>query len=60
MNNGRADQIIQCIGCKTEFVFSVGEQNFFEEHQLSPPKRCKPRRDQRREEKAKKEEGARC
>ncbi len=49
------DKIIKCADCQSEFVFTVGEQKFFEEHQFSPPKRCKECREAR---KAKKE-GAR-
>lgn len=37
------DKTLTCVQCGNEFVFSAGEQQFFEERGLnSPPKRCKP------------------
>ena len=36
------DQTLTCVQCGNEFVFSSGEQSFFEERGLNaPPKRCK-------------------
>ncbi len=42
------DQRISCVDCKKDFVFTQGEQSYFAERQLSPPKRCKPCRDTKR------------
>jgi len=36
------DKTLTCVQCKSEFVFSAGEQQFYQERGLgSPPKRCK-------------------
>lgn len=36
------DQNISCIQCSTEFVFTVGEQEFYRSHNLDKaPRRCK-------------------
>ncbi len=32
---------IQCSDCRQEFTFSVGEQEFFADRNLMPPKRCR-------------------
>lgn len=40
-----ADQTISCRDCKTDFVFTVGEQAFFAERGFRPPVRCKGCRD---------------
>lgn len=38
-----ADAPIKCVDCSEEFVWTVGEQAFYREKDLSnPPKRCKP------------------
>lgn len=42
------DVDIICANCKQEFVFTVGEQEFYEEHNFTPPKRCKPCRDKKK------------
>jgi hypothetical protein len=34
------DQFLECSRCSEEFVFDVGEQNFFKEHGLEPRKIC--------------------
>jgi hypothetical protein len=34
------DQILTCRDCLRDFPFSVGEQKFFAEKGLMPPKRC--------------------
>lgn len=37
------DQVLRCIDCSEEFVFSAGEQLFFADKGLTnAPKRCKP------------------
>jgi len=46
------DLTIGCAGCGTPFLFSEGEQAFFRDKELTPPKRCKPCREERRVKKA--------
>jgi len=37
------DQVLTCVDCGNEFVFTAGEQLFFQEkHFTNTPKRCKP------------------
>ena len=37
------DRVIRCIDCKSEFIFTAGEQLFFHDKQFqNDPKRCKP------------------
>lgn len=43
------DEQLTCIECGTEFIFSVGEQQFYSAKKLSLPKRCKACRDQRKQ-----------
>jgi hypothetical protein len=50
-----ADKTIVCSDCSTEFEFSEGEQNFYEEKGLFPPKRCKQCRANKRKQNASKE-----
>lgn len=38
---GENDIEIVCVNCRNTFVFSVGEQKFYEEHKFPNPKRCK-------------------
>ena len=46
MSNNREDQYLQCIDkdknkdCEIEFVFTAGEQEFYERKDYTPPKRC--------------------
>ncbi len=35
-----SDQTLQCIDCKQDFLFSGGEQLFYSDKGLTPPKRC--------------------
>jgi CxxC-x17-CxxC domain-containing protein len=43
------DRPLQCIDCKNEFIFSAGEQEFYERKGFREiPKRCKPCRDARK------------
>ena len=48
----REDQTIKCSwkGCSDEFVFTAGEQEFYERKGFTPPKYCKPHRKQRKSE----------
>lgn len=43
------DKIIICLGCGREFVFTAGEQQFYSNKELVPPKRCKDCRQKRKE-----------
>src|ERR1700750_2235131 len=43
------DRAIQCLDCKNEFIFTAGEQEFYERKGFREvPKRCKPCRDMRK------------
>ena len=42
------DQKLRCVGCEQEFLFAVGEQQFFLSKGFSPPIRCKNCRKARR------------
>ena len=42
------DKTIECADCKRDFVWTVGEQEFYAERDFTPPKRCKPCRDARK------------
>ena len=43
------DRAIQCLDCKNEFIFTAGEQEFYERKGFREvPKRCKPCRDARK------------
>lgn len=44
------DKIIVCRNCQKEFIFSVGEQNFYEEKGLAAPVRCKECKAKRKEQ----------
>lgn len=35
------DKEIVCVDCKESFIFTAGEQEFFESKNLTPPRRCK-------------------
>lgn len=45
-----SDEVIECVECGRTFIWSYGEQRFYKEHGLSPPKRCKACRSRRRQE----------
>jgi hypothetical protein len=40
--NQDGDQIIHCVGCHQEFLFTAGEEAFYRSRQLAVPKRCGP------------------
>lgn len=42
------DKVLKCWECDKDFVWSVGEQEFFKKKEFSPPKRCLSCRDKRR------------
>jgi hypothetical protein len=37
----KQDKTIVCKDCSTEFVWSAGEQEFYEANNLAEPRRCK-------------------
>jgi CxxC-x17-CxxC domain-containing protein len=37
-----SDLLLTCSDCGQEFVFTAGEQQFYQEHGYSSPRRCKP------------------
>jgi CxxC-x17-CxxC domain-containing protein len=46
----QADRMLQCADCGIEFVFTVAEQQFWEERAFRfPPRRCKDCRKKRRD-----------
>ncbi len=44
-----ADQELNCSDCSNSFVFTDQDQAFYEEKGFSPPKRCKPCREARKQ-----------
>ncbi|RLG23838.1 cytochrome C551 [Methanosarcinales archaeon] len=45
------DKTLTCQDCGEEFIFTAGEQEFFEEKGFDEPKRCKECRDKKKAEK---------
>lgn len=43
------DKKINCIGCRSDFVFAVKEQTFFKRKGFQDPKRCKECRNKKKE-----------
>lgn len=41
-NNGKEDKDMTCSDCGTSFVFTANDQQFFQDNNFTPPKRCKP------------------
>jgi len=46
--NNLEDEIITCCDCGEFFLWTVGEQRYYKSKKLSPPRRCKHCRDERR------------
>ena len=46
----KEDKELTCRDCNGDFVWTAGEQTFYEEKQLHAPVRCKSCRDRRRAE----------
>ena len=46
------DQQLTCIDYNQPFTFTQGEQDFYAGHSLTPPKRCKPCRDAKKQRQA--------
>ena len=42
------DRVLHCFDCGQSFVFTAGEQAFFQSKSLSEPKRCRPCRELRK------------
>ena len=52
------DKVLVCQDCGTEFVFTVGEQEFYKEKGFeNEPKRCKACRDARKAQRRQRTEG---
>lgn len=51
--NGKTyhDQLLNCQDCDKEFIFTAGEQAFFDTKGFTPPKRCYDCRKRNREDK---------
>ena len=49
------DVKIKCQDCGTEFIFNIAEQKWYEEHQFTPPKRCRYCRNRRKNEQIQRE-----
>ena len=49
---GADDQLLQCVTCFQQFLWTAGEQRFFADRGFTPPRRCKPCRDRRRAERS--------
>lgn len=45
------DETINCADCKTDFVWTEGEQEFFEQKAFKRPRRCRECRLKRRQAK---------
>lgn len=43
------DKNVTCKDCGQEFVFTEGEQKFFQQKGYTEPKRCKPCRDAKKQ-----------
>lgn len=48
MTEEMQDQTITCVDCGENFLFSKGEQRYFQSKRLSTPKRCPECRAERR------------
>jgi len=47
------DKKIKCKICGTEFDFTIGQQEFFKEHNLTEPRKCKDCKEKEKQEKNK-------
>lgn len=43
-----SDETINCADCKSDFVWTEGEQQFFEQKAFKKPRRCRECRQKRR------------
>ncbi len=61
MNETRKDETLVCDECGKEFIFTAGEQEFYERNGLNhKPKRCKACRDAKKNAYASKNEDRRA
>jgi putative zinc ribbon protein len=51
------DKTITCADCGQSFSFSAGEQEFYQQRGMSEPKRCKPCRQARKDQRGNKSPG---
>jgi hypothetical protein len=49
------DQNLTCVDCRTEFTFTTGEQEFYNDKGFTPPKRCGDCRDKKKRQREKRE-----
>jgi hypothetical protein len=49
IGNSVTDLFVRCVDCGTDFMFTIGEQMFYRDRQLTPAKRCKACRRARRQ-----------
>jgi cold shock CspA family protein len=47
-----ADQWIACARCGAEFAFTIGEQSYYAQKKISPPRNCRACREKRKAEDA--------
>lgn len=45
------DEIKKCVDCGKDWTLTEGERKFFDEKGLTPPKRCKPCRAAKKQQK---------
>jgi hypothetical protein len=50
------DQTLTCVDCQTQFQFTERDQEFFAEKGFTPPKRCKPCRDIKKQNKVRQDQ----
>ena len=48
MSGEYTDIVLLCVDCKCEFIWTAGEQRFYETKGLTQPKRCKNCREARK------------
>lgn len=50
------DQTLQCVDCGSDFVYTDRDQQFYEKQGYTPPKRCKPCRDIKKQNRARQDQ----
>ena len=50
VSRGYADLTLSCVECESEFVWTAGEQDFYDTHEFQPPKRCQLHRKSARQD----------
>lgn len=51
-----ADQTIKCVDCGNDFQFTDRDQEFFASKGFTPPKRCRPCRDIKKQAKVRQDQ----